>query len=134
MADVLIVDDDLDLATAEREALKLYGHRVRVAENGEAGLSAISERFPDVILLDIEMPVLDGPGMAYRMLIEDCGREHIPIVLTSGHAGLRDTARRIGTPYVIGKPTGMDPLVEMTERAVREGIAPVPTAPSVPRR
>lgn len=126
MADVLIVDDDVDLALTVRDVLELGGHTVRTAFNGAEGLAATTERHPDVILLDVEMPVLDGPSMAYEMLVHDAGQERIPIVLSSGYSEIDTIARQIGTPYIVRKPCSIQALTETLERAARERCAPRP--------
>src|ERR1700687_4722508 len=61
VSDLLVVDDDNDVALPLITYLEIQGHEVRYAEDGQAALHAISEKFPDLILLDIEMPRLTGP-------------------------------------------------------------------------
>jgi CheY-like chemotaxis protein len=126
MAELLVVDDDADIAQLVELFLVGEGHRVRVAYDGEAGLSALRERLPDVVVMDIDMPILDGPGMAYRMLVEDCGKETIPIVIVSGNMNLPQIARRVGTPYTLSKPFGPAELVRLTDRALTERTPPCP--------
>jgi len=126
MADILIVDDDDDLRSTVAEVLELRGHTTRVANNGEEGLAALERGFPDLILLDIEMPILDGPGMAHRALVKDAGRERIPIIITSGYVDIEAVADRVGTPYRLRKPCSIDALVELIDRALLEKEAPHP--------
>ena len=126
MATVLIVDDDVDVAELIQQLLESDGHQVRIAENGQEGLRQLEAGLPDVVLLDIEMPVLDGPGMAYRMFVLDAGKDLIPIVLSSGAEYAPLIAKEIGTPYVLGKPYRYEALSLMLERALSERIAPRP--------
>jgi CheY-like chemotaxis protein len=126
MADVLVVDDDQFIAQTVADILLGEGHTVRIGENGADGLRLLAERLPDLVFLDVEMPMLTGPEMAHRMLIEDAGRELIPIVLLSGVANLRPVAELVGTPYVLGKPCDLDDLLETAARALTERIAPAP--------
>lgn len=128
MADVLIVDDDDDIAEMLGDVLVSRGHRVRFARDGEDGLRAIAAERPDLVLLDIEMPLLDGPGMAYQMFTRDCGLERIPVVLLSGIVGIREVAARVGTPYFLGKPYSLAAVVGMCDRALTERTAPIPAA------
>ena len=82
------------------------GHNVRRAQDGEDGLRALTQRLPDLVLMDVDMPVLDGPGMAYRAcLVEDCGRETIPVLLPSSPATPTCPASPAawGTPYALAK-------------------------------
>ena len=87
---------------------------------------------PDCILLDVEMPVLSGPGMAHRMLVRDVGSEDIPILLVSARDDLSEIAERIGTPYFLAKttPNHGKALLEILGRALRERRAPAHSAPT----
>ena len=127
MAKLLIVDDDSDLADLLEEALLERGHVIRRAHDGEQGLRDLAICLPDAVLLDVEMPVLDGPSMAYEMHVRDNGLESIPIVLMSGIVGLRRIAERVGTPYFLGKPYSLDAVLALCDRALRERIPPSPS-------
>jgi CheY-like chemotaxis protein len=126
MGDILIVDDDADMAMTLGELFAQEGHVVRVANDGLAGLAEVDARFPDVVVLDIEMPVLDGPAMAARLLIENVGRERIPVVMVSGFLDLAAVAGRLGTPYCLPKPSPPDAILGMVNRALTERIPPRP--------
>ncbi len=104
MASILVVDDDWDVAESVEMLLESEGHGVHIAHDGREGLASLRDGRPDLIVLDVEMPLLDGPGMALQLLIQDGGLENIPIVLVSGAAGLNAVARRVGTPYAVSKP------------------------------
>lgn len=129
MMDVLVVDDNQDIVECLELMLTVEGHAVRVAYDGRAGLSALHERLPDVLILDVDMPVLDGPGMASQMLVENCGREKIPIVLASAVPELHQIAARIGTPYFLPKPYDISALLALVARAAQERFAPRPPVP-----
>jgi DNA-binding response OmpR family regulator len=126
MADLLIIDDDLDGADALAAIMRAEGHHVRIGYNGEDGLRLAGERLPDLALLDVEMPVLSGPEMAYEMFVLDMGRERVPIVFLSGVTDLRDVARRVGTPYCLAKPYRHSQVVALVNLALQERIAPRP--------
>jgi DNA-binding NtrC family response regulator len=126
MADILVVEDDADLAAAIGDLLALEGHTPRIALDGASGLRAMRVRLPDLILLDIEMPVLDGPGMAHALLAEDAGRELVPIIVSSGYADLDRVADALGTPYRIPKPSSVERLLQLVSRALEERCAPQP--------
>ena len=126
MADILIVDDSSDIRGLLGAIVEMAGHNVREASDGRRGLLAVSERAPDVVLLDVEMPVLSGPEMAYQLFLRNCGDEKIPLILQSGIVGLLEIAVMVGTPYVLQKPYTPEALLEMVDRALKEQIAPRP--------
>lgn len=128
MADVLIVDDDGDLAEVTTMVLEGAGHSTRHAADGLEGLARLRERLPDLVVLDVEMPHLNGPDMAYRMLIYDAGMERVPILLVSGRVDLDRMAARVGTPYVLAKPYSLQRFVVVLERALMERRPPAPSA------
>ncbi|PWU20958.1 MAG: hypothetical protein C5B49_03460 [Bdellovibrio sp.] len=127
MAKILVVDDDYSVAGPLIDYLRYRGNSVEYADNGKRGLELISLHFPDFIILDVEMPVLNGPKMAYRLLVEDCGRENIPILLVSGIANLRVIAEAIvRTPYFVGKPFTLEEIDRSIEKLMRERLPPHP--------
>jgi DNA-binding response OmpR family regulator len=124
MADLLLVDDDADVTDVLSDFLRDQGHEVRVAVNGEDGLRLVHERPPELILLDVEMPILQGPRMAYRMFVEDAGQERIPILFLSGIPDLQRIAACVGTKYYLTKPYSLDQLLETICTALYERAAP----------
>jgi DNA-binding NtrC family response regulator len=124
MADLVVVDDDEDVSEVVEQMLSLDGHDVRVGKNGVEGLQLLSARLPDAVLIDVEMPELDGPSMVVEMVRKDRGMESVPIVLMSGAAHLEALADRIGTPYVARKPCDLDVLLAIVHRAVTEHRPP----------
>ena len=125
MPHLLVVDDDFDLVECLSDVLQDAGYDVRTARTGEEGLEALRDApLPDAILLDVDMPVLGGPGMAHKMMLHDAGQERIPIVLSSGRGDLAALAAKMGTPYCIAKPVALDKVLELIARALRERVAP----------
>jgi DNA-binding response OmpR family regulator len=132
MASLILVDDDPDIAETLSEFLRDQGHHVRIAANGEEGLRLLDEGYPDVVLLDVEMPVLDGPRMAHCMFLHDLGRENVPILFLSGVADLHLIAARVGTPYYLPKPFSLDRLLQILALALHERAAPTYPEESAP--
>jgi CheY-like chemotaxis protein len=104
MAYVLVVDDEPD----SRELLTLFlgraGHRVREAGNGREAIHALTVERPDLVVLDVRMPELDGVGLLEVM--RSYLRWHaLPVVLVSAHADARvlDRARELGVRHVLRK-------------------------------
>lgn len=82
---VLIVDDEFGIAEVLEAILGDSGYRVVTAINGKQGLARLEETRPDVVLLDLMMPILDGPGMLRTMQANPVFRD-IPVVVMSSLA------------------------------------------------
>ncbi|HZL19025.1 MAG TPA: response regulator [Polyangia bacterium] len=125
MAHLLLVDDDNDIVEALGDLLREEGHEVHSAATGEEGLIVLrGSPLPDVLVLDVDMPVLGGPGMAHKMLLHDAGEENVPIILMSARGDLPQVARQMGTSYVLRKPTTINTFLDLLNRALRERQAP----------
>jgi DNA-binding NtrC family response regulator len=126
MAHLLLVDDDNDYVEGLGALLRSMGHAVRTAATGEEGLKVLrAAPLPDAVVLDVDMPVLGGPGMAHKMLLHDAGEQDIPILLVSGRDDLPQIAGRMGTPYFLAKPADVGSFLDLLRRALRERRAPL---------
>jgi CheY-like chemotaxis protein len=105
---VLIVDDDPDMLDVEEDALVARGYRVAKASNGEEALARVAEAPPQLILLDMRMPVMDGWTFA-RAFRERYGRS-IPIVVVTAAEDSKLRADEIGAEGELGKPFELDDL------------------------
>jgi CheY-like chemotaxis protein len=108
---VLVVDDDEDVLRALRVALEREGHRVRVARNAVQALALADARAPDLVLLDLVMPVAGGWDLV-RRLRSDPRRPRPSLILVSAHPGLADEAARLGVDTWLRKPFRIDELLE----------------------
>ncbi len=122
MASIVLIDDDDDMRETMADLLAIEGHEVRTARNGVEGLQALDDRLPQLVLTDIEMPVLDGRAMVFRMFVENLGRENIPIVVASGAPDVGEIAKALGTPYYLVKPFPLDVLTATVDKALTEAI------------
>jgi two-component system response regulator MprA len=118
--DILIVEDDRDLADAILRALRIAGYKGRTAENGRRALEAVDATAPALILLDMLMPVMDGWQCA-RALRAKYG-DSIPIVVVSAAEDVRKHSASIGANDVLPKPFELDDLLRLVARYV--GVAP----------
>ena len=114
---VLIVDDDDRLREYVRVNLEVEGYVVREAANAEEGLAALEEEPPDLILLDVMMPKVDGWEMLRRVQ-EKHGVGAIPVIMFSGKVDERsaDEAASRGAQGFIGKPFDPRSLIESTKQ------------------
>jgi excisionase family DNA binding protein len=113
---VLIVDDDPALRRYVRVSLETEGYSVREAGSAEEGLAALEEEPPDLILLDVMMPKVDGWEMLRRVQ-ERHGVGSIPVIMFSGRIdeGADEAASR-GAQGFVGKPFDPEHLVESTKQ------------------
>jgi DNA-binding response OmpR family regulator len=115
MTRVLVIDDEAPIRLLCRVNLEAEGMEVLEASDGPTGLEKARNDEPDVILLDVMMPGLDGWRVAEELLDDD-RTEEIPIVFLTARAELRDRARGIdlgGVDYVTKpfNPVELAPLV-----------------------
>lgn len=80
MAKILIIDDDLDITKSIQVILDSKGHEVITAPDGVAGVSSVRENKPDLIILDVLMPQMDGFAVA-RKIKSDENTKNIPILM-----------------------------------------------------
>lgn len=107
---LLYVDDEPDIREIAAMALELDGDMaVTACASGEEALAAVAAARPDLVLLDVMMPGLDGPGTLARLRETPAGRD-LPVVFITAKAGSRDAERflSLGAIGVIAKP--FDPM------------------------
>ena len=114
---VLIVDDVQDNRTIYVLFLKFSGFRIAEAENGEEALQKATALLPDVIVMDLSLPVMDG-WEATRRLKRDPRTKKIPVIALTGHALPEHAraAREAGCDLVITKPCLPDQLMDALRR------------------
>ena len=116
---VLIVDDDPRIREFVRVNLEMDGYTVREAGSADEGLAALEEEPPDLILLDVMMPGVDGWEMLRRMQ-DSHGMGSIPVVMFSGQAESTDEdAVARGAQGFLGKPFNPQDLIARTKELLR---------------
>src|SRR5262249_31163621 len=123
---VLIVDDCPDAAGSLAILLQLWGHEVHVTHNGPAALEAIPALQPEVVLLDIGMPGMNGWEVA-RRIREQEGGQNILLVALSGYGQERDQhhSRDVGCDFHLVKPFDPDELMRLLRTPRRpNGLGP----------
>ncbi len=122
---ILVVDDYQDAREMYAEYLQFSGFRVAEARNGNEAVAQARSLKPDLILMDLSLPGMDG-WEATRVLKADEATSHIPIVALTGHAlaGASEGARKAGCDSFVTKPCLPDDLVVEVRRmlnAVKQG-------------
>ncbi len=114
---ILIVDDNVDAAHMMSEALALLGHTTRLASNGPEALSAAAEIQPDIALLDLGLPLMDGYELAARLSSVATGRRPLLVAVTGyGQECDRERSRAAGFDAHVVKPVDLPRLNELLER------------------
>ena len=115
---ILVVDDEPDIRETVQDILEDEGYTVANAENGESARHALRDRKPDMILLDIWMPDLDGISLL-KEWAEDDGLP-CPVIMMSGHGNVETAveATRLGAYDFLEKPLSMAKLLLTVERAL----------------
>jgi len=110
---ILVVDDEVDLVETVRFSLELEGYDVLVAYNGEEALNQARKENPDLILLDLMLPKLDGYKVC-RLLKFDERYKHIPVLMLTAKIQEKDksTGMETGANEYITKPFEMDELMK----------------------
>jgi DNA-binding response OmpR family regulator len=114
---VLIVDDEPDVLLLLRVNLEAAGYQTVLAADGEMALARIDEANPEVVLLDIMMPVMDGWGVLRALSERESGPR---VIVVSAKSSDRDIVRALtsGALDYVTKPFDPDDLVDVDSRAV----------------
>ena len=102
---ILVVEDQEDNRQIVRDLLTANDYQLTEAENGEEALAAVAKERPDLILMDIQLPLLDG-YQATRRIKADPTLKHIPIIVVTSYAlsGDEAKARNAGCDAYVAKP------------------------------
>ena len=114
--DVLLIEDNDDAREALRLGLEMAGHRVRVASDGASGIAQAMQARPDVAVIDVGLPGLDGYQVA-QALRQKLGRDLLLVALTGyGQSDDRRRAREAGFDVHLTKPAGVEELERVLGR------------------
>ncbi len=116
---ILVVDDDKDIVSIMTFVLQEEGYRVETAADGREGLEAVERGMPDLILLDMKMPIMNGWEFA-REFHSRYDRK-TPILVLTAAEDARKRAQEIGAVGWIGKPFELDALVQVVRRHLTKG-------------
>lgn len=119
---VLLVEDNEDNRTVYRTILEHFGYHVIEARNGEDGIRIAREERPNLILMDISIPVVDG-WEATKILKSDPATEDIPIIALTAHALATDRAKasEVGCDGYLAKPCEPRRVVAEVEKFIGAG-------------
>lgn len=117
---ILIIEDNQDSRILITDLLQSLAYTVLVAEDGVQGLTMAQAEKPDLILMDLSLPKMDGWALA-RQLKQDTELAHIPIIALTAHAmvGDREEALRVGCDDYVSKPIDMRELTSKLKHYLR---------------
>ena len=114
---ILIVDDEEGFRDGLADLLNMEGYEVSVARDAVQAVSTLPDFRPDVILLDLRMPLLDGEAFLRGIRGLPASRE-VPVVLISAKEELREIASRYGAAGYLSKPFEAPQLLSLLERVL----------------
>lgn len=114
MAKVLVIDDELGICELIQMALKQKGHDVRYSTTGAGGVKLFTEYSPDLVLLDLTLPDMDGADIARQVKTSEQGKK-TPIVVISGRILTRSEIDPALFAGVLEKPFSMSKLISGVE-------------------
>src|SRR5215475_7457342 len=121
---IVIVEDDEDIAESIRYNLEREGYRLRVARSGEDALALILDRLPDLIILDLNLPQMNGFELCRRLRAEST-TARVPILMLTARGDEADKVLglNLGADDYITKPFSMRELVARVNAALRRSEA-----------
>ena len=120
-AKILVIDDEPNIVQTLQDRLEMNDYKVITAGNGKEGLEkALSEK-PDIILLDVIMPVMDGHEMLERLRQTDVGKE-MPVIMLTARSQSQDISRAdaCGIEDYVVKPFDLSELLEKIENTLQK--------------
>lgn len=138
---ILLAEDNDTSRYLITAMLERHGHSVEAVENGAKALEAVKERVFDIVLMDMQMPVMDGPEATQEIRKLPPPRGTIPIIALTADviADHRRMYLKAGVNTVVGKPVNWTELEQEIERNLSRGVkqaesAPAPPPPAFPKR
>ena len=121
---MLIVDDQVETAEGLAELVKLWGHEPAIVHDGPAALAAVDHAPPEVVLLDISLPGMDGYEVARRLRSAPNGDRLVLVALTGhGTTDDREEANAAGFDHHLLKPVDFEPLEALLANPLRRPVS-----------
>ena len=117
---ILVVEDDTNQRALYEEELSDEGYRVLSAGDGKEAMARVAQEKPDLIVLDVNMPVIDGLDTLARLLE---GNAKIPVILNTAYASYRDSFQSWSADAYVVKSSNLDELKATVKRLLEENSA-----------
>src|SRR5579864_5608213 len=128
MPKILVIDDEADMRFAVRMLLERSGHSVMEAENGEDALAKIDEGKPDLVLLDMRLPGMDGIQILQKVREK---QKDLPIIMVTGYGNveLAEQALKLGADHYLSKPFHNKELIDVIQQVLEKRGYVMPPVP-----
>lgn len=117
---ILLVEDDLNQRNLYEEELIEEGYRVITASDGRTALKTIREESPDLVIMDINMPVMDGLDALSQMMEHD---SHIPVIINSAYASYKDSFSSWSADAYIVKSSDLTELKQTVQKLLSRDVS-----------
>lgn len=116
---ILLVDDEKEFVETLSERMEMRDLESDIALNGEEALQMVEDEAPDVMVLDLKMPGIDGMEVLRKVRK---AYPNVQVIMLTGHGSEKDEeeARRLGAFEYLQKPTGVDKIVQTIKRAFKK--------------
>jgi DNA-binding response OmpR family regulator len=128
---VLIVEDEQDIAGLIKHTLERSGNEAEIVHSGDAALKAVADHPPDLIILDLNLPVLSGIEVC-RILRARADVKHVPIIMLTARTSENDRVAglELGADDYVTKPFSLRELTARVRAVLRRGAAAAERAPA----
>jgi DNA-binding response OmpR family regulator len=114
---VLVIDDDEDFQTILKVTLNRSGFKVRSLFDGAIADSIVEEPFPDIILLDIDLPLVNGVEVGKQLKLNKTTRD-IPVIMVSANPYLDELCKEAGAVDFVQKPFTLGTLIQKVKKTL----------------
>lgn len=119
MKKILIIDDEPDIVRVVKFRMIKNGYEVHVAVNGQEGLEMVSKLKPDLVLLDISMPLMKGDEVCKRIKSDPAVKDIPVIIMTAGTKGVQESfIKEIGAADSVLKPFDPDDMMNKIKKLI----------------
>ena len=119
MAKILVIDDSAEVCGFLCNTLSPCGHEVLSAENGKVGLELFEKNVPDLVIVDMVMPIMGGREFIVQVRKMPIGK-NTPIIIISAHVAIKEVMDllNVGATYFLKKPYSIEEIKENVERSL----------------
>lgn len=115
---ILVIDDDKDFQTILKVTLNQSGYKVRSLFDGEISPTINEQPFPDVILLDVDLPYANGVEVGKQLKLNESTKD-IPVIMVSANPYVDELSKEVGAADYVQKPFTLKTLIQKVQATLR---------------